>query len=231
VSASCVSWPGPTRDTGDGWSLPAPIHGEPITFGFKVAGWLAEKPCATRGTAGAVGDGGGRGADQRSDGHLCANTDPEVEALTCQRLGLVPTHVSAPRLIGRDRHVPTTQTWLWRSGNLLESPVSTEIRNACNCYLDDLLEVRERLCRVGATLRVSSACHTRNPIRDQRAGANQADCARVLPHELHRGRPGRKTLALLGMSGTSAQLRVERMMLPDCFRHPPTSCCAENDRS
>jgi adenylosuccinate lyase len=70
------------------------IHAEPITFGFKLAGWLAEVPARTRSfnrlrrdiaigkISGAVG--------------TYANIDPKIEALTCQKLGLefrIPLHL------------------------------------------------------------------------------------------------------------------------------------------
>jgi len=55
----CVSWRGPTKATVMVGRSHA-IHGEDH-FGFKVAGWLAET--LPTGTAGAVGDGGGRGAE------------------------------------------------------------------------------------------------------------------------------------------------------------------------
>ena len=60
------------------------IHGEPITFGFKLAGWLAEtnrnkarlerllKDISVGQISGAMG--------------TYANTDPEVERLTCEKM-------------------------------------------------------------------------------------------------------------------------------------------------
>ena len=62
------------------------IHAEPITFGFKLAGWLAEvlrnrdrlvrvaQSIAVGKISGAVG--------------TYANIDPKVEAIACQKLGL-----------------------------------------------------------------------------------------------------------------------------------------------
>ena len=62
------------------------IHAEPITFGFKLAGWLAEvlrgrdrlvnlrKNIAVGKISGAVG--------------TYANVDPRIEAIACQKLGL-----------------------------------------------------------------------------------------------------------------------------------------------
>ncbi|MFM7368766.1 MAG: lyase family protein, partial [Sphaerospermopsis kisseleviana] len=68
------------------------IHAEPITFGFKLAGWLAEvlrhqerlqvlkKNVAVGKISGAVG--------------TYANIEPRVEAIACQKLGLKPDTAS-----------------------------------------------------------------------------------------------------------------------------------------
>ncbi|MCY7285303.1 MAG: adenylosuccinate lyase, partial [Cyanobacteria bacterium CAN_BIN43] len=68
------------------------IHAEPITFGFKLAGWLAEllrhrdrlcelqKRIAVGKISGAVG--------------TYANVDPQIEAIACQNLGLEPDTAS-----------------------------------------------------------------------------------------------------------------------------------------
>ena len=83
------------------------IHGEPITFGFKLAGWLAEtrrnaerlerleRDVAVGQVSGAMG--------------TYANTDPDVERLTCERLGLAPDTAST-QVISRDRHADYIQT-------------------------------------------------------------------------------------------------------------------------
>ena len=82
------------------------IHGEPITFGFKLAGWLAEtrrnherlarleRDVAVGQVSGAMG--------------TYANTDPEVERLTCEILGLTPDTAST-QVISRDRHADYVQ--------------------------------------------------------------------------------------------------------------------------
>ena len=77
------------------------IHGEPITFGFKLAGWLAEtirnqkrleqleKDISVGQVSGAMG--------------TYANTDPEIERIACASLGLAPDTAST-QVISRDRH-------------------------------------------------------------------------------------------------------------------------------
>jgi adenylosuccinate lyase len=83
------------------------IHGEPITFGFKVAGWLAESErnrerLARLETAMSVGQISGAMGTY-------ANTDPEVEAIACRILGLAPDTAST-QVISRDRHADYVQT-------------------------------------------------------------------------------------------------------------------------
>ena len=88
------------------------IHGEPITFGFKVAGWLAEvernrerlerleRVVSVGQISGAMG--------------TYANTDPRVEAIACAKLGLVPDTAST-QVIARDRHAEYVQTQIGRA--------------------------------------------------------------------------------------------------------------------
>lgn len=83
------------------------IHGEPITFGFKLAGWLAEtirnterleqlkKDISIGQISGAMG--------------TYANTDPEIEKIACEYLGLIPDTAST-QVISRDRHANYVQT-------------------------------------------------------------------------------------------------------------------------
>jgi adenylosuccinate lyase len=109
------------------------IHGEPITFGFKVAGWLAEaernrERLERLETAVSVGQISGAMGTY-------ANTDPRVEAIACARLGLVPDTAST-QVIARDRHADYVQT-LALVGAALER-FSTEIRNL---QRTDVLEI------------------------------------------------------------------------------------------
>jgi adenylosuccinate lyase len=83
------------------------IHGEPITFGFKVAGWLAEvvrnqERLERLETAVSVGQISGAMGTY-------ANTDPRVEEIACAKLGLVPDTAST-QVIARDRHAEYIQT-------------------------------------------------------------------------------------------------------------------------
>ncbi len=134
------------------------IHGEPITFGFKLAGWLAEtirnikrlerleKEISVGQISGAMG--------------TYANTDPEVERLTCQLLGLSPDTAST-QVISRDRHADYVQT-LALVGTSLDR-FATEIRNL---QRTDVLEVEESFAK--GQKGSSAMPHKRNPIRSER---------------------------------------------------------------
>ncbi|MCL4532471.1 MAG: adenylosuccinate lyase [Actinobacteria bacterium] len=77
------------------------IHAEPTTFGFKLAGWVAEirrnlkrldqarEDVAVGKISGAVG--------------THANVPPEVEEYVCKKLGIAPVEVST-QIVQRDRH-------------------------------------------------------------------------------------------------------------------------------
>ena len=134
------------------------IHGEPISFGFKLAGWLAEilrnkkrlislKDLISTGQiSGAMG--------------TYANTDPEVESIACNLLGLKPDTAST-QVISRDRHAEYVQT-LALVGSSLDR-FATEIRNL---QRTDVLEVEEGFSR--GQKGSSAMPHKRNPIRSER---------------------------------------------------------------
>ena len=134
------------------------IHAEPITFGFKLAGWLAEvcrnrdRLCQVRHEiavgkiSGAVG--------------TYANIDPRVEAIACQNLGLQPDTAST-QVISRDRHANFVQQ-LALLGATLER-FAVEIRNL---QRTDVLEVEEYFSK--GQKGSSAMPHKRNPIRSER---------------------------------------------------------------
>jgi adenylosuccinate lyase len=174
------------------------IHGEPITFGFKVAGWLAEternrerlarldKVVSVGQISGAMG--------------TYANTDPQVEAISCRILGLEPDTAST-QVIGRDRHAEYVQT-LALVGVSLER-FATEIRNL---QRTDVLEVEESFAK--GQKGSSAMPHKRNPIRSERISG----LARVL-----------RSYTVAALENCSlwherdiSHSSVERMMLPDC---------------
>lgn len=134
------------------------IHAEPITFGFKLAGWLAEvlrnrdrivrlrKDIAVGKISGAVG--------------TYANVDPQIEAIACQQLGLEPDTAST-QVISRDRHAEYVQQLALLGASIERFAV--EIRNL---QRTDVLEVEEFFSK---KQKGSSAMpHKRNPIRSER---------------------------------------------------------------
>ncbi|MEQ8539517.1 MAG: adenylosuccinate lyase [Coleofasciculus sp. D1-CHI-01] len=134
------------------------IHAEPITFGFKLAGWLAEilrhrdrlvnlrHHIAVGKISGAVG--------------TYANTDPRVEAIATQKLGLDPDMAST-QVISRDRHGEFVQQLALLGASLERFAV--EIRNL---QRTDVLEVEEFFAK--GQKGSSAMPHKRNPIRSER---------------------------------------------------------------
>jgi adenylosuccinate lyase len=129
-----------------------------------------------------------------------ANTDPQVEAITCRLLGLVPDTAST-QVIGRDRHAEYVQT-LALVGAALER-FSTEIRNL---QRTDVLEVEENFAK--GQKGSSAMPHKRNPIRSERIGG----LARVLRSYTVAALENCALWHERDISHSS----VERMMLPDC---------------
>ncbi len=134
------------------------IHAEPITFGFKLAGWLAEvlrnqerlqsvrKNIAVGKISGAVG--------------TYANIEPRVEALACESLGLRPDAAST-QVVSRDIHAEYVQQLALLAASIERFAV--EIRNL---QKTDVLEVEEYFSK--GQKGSSAMPHKRNPIRSER---------------------------------------------------------------
>src|SRR5665647_1994735 len=142
------------------------VHGEPTTFGLKMALWYTEldrnierleqarEIIAYGAISGAVGN--------------FAHLDPRVEEYVCEKLGLKPCLVST-QIIQRDRHADF-MTNLAVVASSVEK-MATEIRNL---QRTDILEVEEPF-RAGQ--KGSSAMpHKRNPMMSERV----AGLSRVL---------------------------------------------------
>jgi adenylosuccinate lyase len=173
------------------------IHAEPITFGFKLAGWLAEllrhrdrlcelqKRIAVGKISGAVG--------------TYANVDPQIEAIACQNLGLEPDTAST-QIISRDRHAEFVQVLALVAASIERFAV--EIRNL---QRTDVLEVEEFFSK--GQKGSSAMPHKRNPIRSERL----TGMARVIR--------GNAIAALenvaLWHERDISHSSVERMILPD----------------
>lgn len=129
------------------------IHAEPITFGFKLAGWLdemnrnverlrtARKVISVGKISGAVG--------------THANIEPAVEAHVCRSLGLEPAPFST-QIVTRDRHAELVCTLAILGGSL--ERFATEIRNLART---EILEVQEHFAR--GQKGSSAMPHKRNP--------------------------------------------------------------------
>lgn len=134
------------------------IHAEPITFGFKLAGWLAEtmrnrdRLCRMR-TEIAVGQISGAVGTY-------ANIDPKIEEIACSKLGLQPDTAST-QVISRDRHADFMNTLALVAASL--ERFSVEIRNL---QRTDVLEVEEFFSK--GQKGSSAMPHKRNPIRSER---------------------------------------------------------------
>ncbi|MBD2100873.1 adenylosuccinate lyase [Leptolyngbya sp. FACHB-261] len=134
------------------------IHAEPMTFGFKLAGWLAEvlrhqdrlvrlrESVAVGKISGAVGTYG--------------NLDPRIEEIACANLGLKPDCAST-QVISRDRHADYLQGLALLAASLERFAV--EIRNL---QRTDVLEVEEFFAK--GQKGSSAMPHKRNPIRSER---------------------------------------------------------------
>lgn len=129
------------------------IHAEPITFGFKLANWVAEldrnierlgtarKEVAVGKVSGAVG--------------VHAITSPELEARVCEKLGLEIDPVST-QIINRDRHANFLNVLALLGAGM--ERIATELRNL---QRTEILEVQEGFA-AGQT-GSSAMPHKRNP--------------------------------------------------------------------
>ena len=174
------------------------IHGEPITFGFKLAGWLSEVKRKS--------DRLERLENDVSVGQISgamgtyANIDPEVERIACDILGLTPDTVST-QVISRDRHADYVQTLALVGASL--DRFATEIRNL---QRSDVLEIEEGFSK--GQKGSSAMPHKRNPIRSERISG----LSRVL-----------RGYAMAALENVSlwherdiSHSSTERMILPDC---------------
>ncbi|NEP30842.1 MULTISPECIES: adenylosuccinate lyase [Moorena] len=134
------------------------IHAEPITFGFKLAGWLAEV-CRHRDRLVGLRENISVGKISGAVGTY-ANIDPQVEAIACQNLSLQPDTAST-QIISRDRHGEFVQQ-LALLGATIER-FAVEIRNL---QKTDVLEVEEFFSK--GQKGSSAMPHKRNPIRSER---------------------------------------------------------------
>jgi adenylosuccinate lyase len=134
------------------------VVAEPTTFGFKVAGWVAELDRALARLKGATDD----VAVGRVSGAVGthATVDPRVEEYVCAELGLKPDPIST-QVVARDRHASFMSALALAAGTL--ERIATEIRHLQRS------EVGEAFEPFGKQQKGSSAMpHKRNPVITER---------------------------------------------------------------
>jgi adenylosuccinate lyase len=173
------------------------IHAEPLTFGLKLAVWLEEigrhqermKQAITMISVGKISGAVG----------TYSTISPEVERLTCLKLGLTPAPIST-QIIQRDRHAQFMWT-LAVIGSSLDK-FATEIRHL---QRTDVLEVEESFAK--GQKGSSAMPHKRNPVGSE----NISGLARILR--------GNSLAALenipLWHERDISHSSVERLILPD----------------
>ena len=134
------------------------IVAEPITFGFKVAGWVAELDRVRVRLE--------RATEEAAAGRICgavgthATVDPRVEEHVCRELGLRPDVVST-QVVARDVHAAFMSALASIAGAL--ERIATEIRHLQRSEVGEVFEP------FGKEQKGSSAMpHKRNPVLTER---------------------------------------------------------------
>ena len=175
------------------------IHAEPITFGWKLAGWAFELDRSRARMA--------RALETNRVGQLSgtvgtyAQVEPEVERLTCERLGLEPDPLST-QVIARDRHAELLSALALTATSI--ERFATEIRHLARTEVE---EVQEPFAR---GMKGSSAMpHKRNP----KVAERLCGLARVV-----------RANSLVGFENVPlwherdiSQSSAERIVIPDSF--------------
>ena len=175
------------------------VHAEPTTFGLKLAGWAFELDRARRRVA--------RALEEMRVGKLSgavgtyAGTDPELERIACERLGLEPAPTST-QILQRDRHAELLAALAVAASSL--DTFALEVRHLART---EVAEVQEPF---GRGQKGSSAMpHKRNPVVAERI----CGLARVV-----------RANALVGLENVAlwherdiSHSSAERVVLPDSF--------------
>jgi adenylosuccinate lyase len=175
------------------------VHAEPTTFGLKLAGWAFELDRGRERLA-EVLEGMRVGKLSGAVGSYAA-TDPELERLACERLGLRPESVST-QVLPRDRHAALLSALALVAASLERFAV--EIRHLART------EVAEAAEPFGKGQKGSSAMpHKQNPVVAERL----CGLARVV-----------RANALVGLENVAlwherdiSHSSAERVVIPDSF--------------
>jgi adenylosuccinate lyase len=175
------------------------VHAEPTTFGLKLAGWAFELDRGRERLAEAL-DGMRVGKLSGAVGTYAA-TDPELERLACERLGLRPESAST-QVLPRDRHAALLSALALVAASLERFAV--EIRHLART---EVAEVAEPF---GKGQKGSSAMpHKRNPVVAERL----CGLARVV-----------RANAVVGLENVAlwherdiSHSSAERVVIPDSF--------------
>jgi adenylosuccinate lyase len=175
------------------------VHAEPTTFGLKLAGWAFELERGRKRLAETL-EGMRVGKLSGAVGTYAA-TDPELERLACERLGLRPEDAST-QVLPRDRHAALLATLAVVAASVERFAV--EIRHLART---ELAEVAEPF---GKGQKGSSAMpHKRNPVVAERL----CGLARIV-----------RANALVGLENVAlwherdiSHSSAERVVIPDSF--------------
>ena len=175
------------------------VHAEPTTFGLKLAVWAFELDRARKRLVEAL-EGMRVGKFSGAVGTYAA-TDPELERLACERLGLEPAPAST-QVLQRDRHAAVLSALAVAAASL--ERFATELRHLART------EVREVQEPFGKGQKGSSAMpHKRNPVVAERI----CGLARVV-----------RSAAAVGLENVAlwherdiSHSSAERVVVPDAF--------------
>ena len=175
------------------------VHAEPTTFGLKLAGWAFELARGRERVARAL-EGMRVGKLSGAVGTYAA-TDPELERLACERIGLEPAPTST-QILQRDRHAELLGALAVVASSL--DSFALEVRNLARTEVGEVQEP------FGRGQKGSSAMpHKRNPVVAERI----CGLARVV-----------RGCSLVGLENVAlwherdiSHSSAERVVIPDAF--------------
>jgi adenylosuccinate lyase len=175
------------------------VHAEPTTFGLKLAGWAFELARGRERLARALE--GMRVGKLSGAVGTYAQTDPELERIACERLGLEPAPTST-QILQRDRHAELLASLAILASSL--DGFALEIRHLARTEVGEVQEP------FGRGQKGSSAMpHKRNPVVAERI----CGLARVV-----------RGYALVGLENVAlwherdiSHSSAERVAIPDAF--------------